>query len=204
MNQPSESGCDSDHPHQTLPHPKAKSKEVTVTQRPTVEEEDSFGNDPYFAKDAFFQDNLVLDKAERSRIVHDRKCPVRRRDPVKDVLNMIFVNKSNVTISANFITRRPSHDLCHCEDWMYDISLRNKTLNCHGCGRPIRSSGHVCKSKAGVWLSKKTAREFDGVRQRNFQSLAKHLPYVLPNTVLVSALETTPKCQSVVFLDRQL
>lgn len=172
--------------------------------------DEEFKSDPYFATDAFFEDYTVGGNVKVQGVVHMKKCVLKKCDPIREALVRVFGENHTTSSSKSFVSRRPADQLCYCTGWKYDISLRKSSIKCVGCGSTIRSSGHVCKIRFELkdgrwttgWLSKKSPGT--RVRPQNFELLAKHLPFVLPQTVVDSATDETPMCQSVVFSDSSL
>jgi len=183
----------------------SKSEGSVLARSTEVVTKDYFGTDPYFAEDIFFKDYIVGGDSSSSAVVHMNRCALKHRDPVKETLDRIFKDNSNARVVISLIKRRPSNELCYCQEWKYDISLKTKHP-CHGCGRLIRSSRHVCKTydlfKPDEWLSKEKCKIHTTIRYRNFVSLAQRLPYVLPNSILGAATDLTSSCQNVIFFDR--
>src|SRR5436190_822366 len=165
--------------------------------------EDDFNNDPYFANDVFFKDYTIGGVQRDQGIIHIDRCAMKTRDPKKEAISRIFGNNPSANAYNAMVTRRPSDQLCYCDGWKYDISIKT-WIKCFGCGRSIRTSGHTCRTydlfNKNEWLSKKKSGKLHRkIRCRNFESLAKHLPFVLPDCVLNHAMDITNSCQGVVF-----
>lgn len=140
-----------------------------------------------------------------SRAAHTKNCKVQGDTSVNGMLEEIIAMNPSVLKANSHFVRRRNDMLCYCTEYKYEISLRNSSIKCVGCGRHVRSSKHTCKTydlfRKNSWLGKHQTPLYREVRRKNFVLLANMLPYILPVNVLKSCDVVSYCCLSVNFLD---